>query len=92
LAVTERASTVNGPQLAGLPDGSGFFMSDPVRRTVVYFAPLGRPVGQLGYAELFVNPMGVAASFGENGLVNLLVGDSATCTIALWRLRTQTSP
>ena len=87
VAVTERASTVTGPQLAGLPDGSGFFMSDPVRRTVVYFAPNGQPKGQLGYADRFVNPMGVATTFGEDGVVTLAVGDSATCEVSLWRLQ-----
>lgn len=87
LVVTDRASTVTGPQLAGLPDGSGFFMSDPVRRTVLYFAPSGQPVGQLGYADRFVNPMGVATTYGEDGFVTLAVSDSATCEVSLWRLR-----
>jgi hypothetical protein len=87
LAVTSRASTVTGPQLAGLPDGSGFFMSDPVRRTVLYFTPAGQPVGQLGYADLFANPVGVAAGFAEENFVYLAVGDSASCTVGLWRLR-----
>lgn len=88
-AVSERASTVTGPQLAALPDGSGFFMSDPARRTVLYFVPTGRPAGQLGYSDLFANPMGVAAAFGEEGFVHLVVGDSANCSISLWRLRRQ---
>jgi DNA-binding beta-propeller fold protein YncE len=91
VAVVERASTVSGPQLTSLPDGSGFFMSDPVRRSVLYFAPTGQPLGQLGYSENFVNPTGVAASFGEGGFVNLLVSDSAACTVSLWRLRMQAS-
>jgi DNA-binding beta-propeller fold protein YncE len=87
VTVSERASTVNGPQLAALPDGSGFFMSDPVRRTFLYFAPSGQPMGQLGYSDLFASPMGVAASFGDEGFVNLFVSDSAACTVSLWRLR-----
>jgi hypothetical protein len=87
--VSERTNTLTGPQLAGLPDGSGFFLSDPVRRTVLYLAPSGQPVGQLGYADAFVNPMGVATSFREDGFVNLVVGDSAACTVGLWRLRTE---
>jgi hypothetical protein len=87
IAITERASTVTGPQLAALPDGSGFFMSDPVRRTVLYFAPTGQPVGQLGYTDRFANPVGVAAGFGQEGFVQLVVGDSAACTVSLWRLR-----
>jgi hypothetical protein len=89
IAVSERASTVTGPQLAGLPDGSGFFMSDPVRRTVLYFAPSGQLIAQLGYADRFANPVGVATAFGESGFVHLLVGDSAACTLSLWRLRMQ---
>ena len=89
LAVTDRASTVTGPQLAALPDGSGFFMSDPVRRTVLYFAPSGQPIGQLGYPELFINPTGVAATVGPEGFVHLVVADSAACSVSLWRLRTQ---
>jgi DNA-binding beta-propeller fold protein YncE len=92
LAVSERASTVTGPQLAALPDGSGFFMSDPVRRTVLYFAPSGQPAGQLGYADHFANPVGIAAAAGESGFVHLVVGDSAACTVSMWRLRRQTGP
>jgi DNA-binding beta-propeller fold protein YncE len=87
LAVTERTNTLTGPQLAALPDGSGFFLSDPARRTVLYFTASGRPIAQLGYAESFTNPMGVATNFGEGGLVHLVIGDSAACSIALWRLR-----
>jgi hypothetical protein len=34
-----------------------------------------------------VNPMGVATAFGPDGFVNLVVGDSAACTLSLWRLR-----
>jgi hypothetical protein len=41
----------------------------------------------LGYADTFINPMGVAATYGENGIVNLLVSDSAACSVSLWRLR-----
>jgi hypothetical protein len=87
--VSNRASTVTGPQLATLPDGSGFFMSDPARRTVLYFTPDGQPLGQLGYSDTFANPVGVAAAFDQQGLVNLVVGDSASCTVSLWRLRTR---
>lgn len=89
LAISERASTVIGPQLAALPDGSGFFMSDPARRTVIYFSPLGQPLAQLGYNDLFVNPMGIASAFAEDGIVNLVVSDSAVCSLSLWRLRTR---
>jgi hypothetical protein len=87
VAVSERTNTVTGPQLAGLPDDSGFFLSDPVRRTVLYFAPSGQLLGQLGYADTLINPVGVATTFSEDGSVNLVVGDSAACTIALWRIR-----
>lgn len=87
IAVSERTNTLTGPQMAALPDGSGFFLSDPVRRTVLYLAPSGQPMGQLGYADTFINPMGVAATYGEDGIVNLLVSDSAACSVSLWRLR-----
>jgi DNA-binding beta-propeller fold protein YncE len=86
-AVSERTNTLTGPQLAALPDGSGFFMSDPAQRTVLYLTPNGQPVGQLGYADIFLNPMGVAATFDPDGFINLLVSDSAACTISFWRLR-----
>jgi DNA-binding beta-propeller fold protein YncE len=89
VAVSDRATTLTGPQLAGLPDGSGFFMSDPVRRTVLYFAPTGQIIGELGYTDAFINPMGIATTFGPDGFVNLVVGDSTTCAISLWRLQTQ---
>jgi hypothetical protein len=89
VAISERTNTATGPQMAALPNGSGFFLSDPFRRTVLYLAPSGEPIGQLGYAEEFVNPMGVAASTGANGLVNLVVGDSAACSVSLWRLRAE---
>jgi DNA-binding beta-propeller fold protein YncE len=89
VGITQRASTVNGPQLAALPDGSGFFMSDPVRRTVLYFAPTGQLLAQLGYADHFANPTGVAAAFAPDGFVHLLVGDSVACSVSLWRLRVQ---
>jgi hypothetical protein len=87
VTVSERANTLTGPQLAALPDGSGFFLSDPVRRTVLYLAPTGQPLGQLGYTESFANPMGVATTFSTDGFVNLVVGDSAACSVSLWRLR-----
>lgn len=89
VAISERTNTLTGPQMAGLPDGSGFFLSDPIRRTVIYLAPSGQPLGQLGYADEFINPMGVAASTSANGLVNLVVGDSAACNVSLWRLRAE---
>jgi hypothetical protein len=89
VTVIERSNTLTGPHLAALPDGSGFFLSDPVRRTVLYLLPSGQPVGQLGYADTFVNPTGVAAGIQENGLIDLVVADSAACTVGLWRLRAE---
>ena len=82
VTVSERSNTLTGPHLAALPDGS-------VQRTVLYLAPNGQPRGQLGYADTFVNPTGVAASLHEDGLFNLVVADSATCTVSLWRLRAE---
>ena len=84
LPAIPRTNTLTGPHLAALPDGA-FFLSDPARRSVLYFAPNGRPLAQLGYADAFLNPTGVAAA-GRDGLVYLAVADSALCRITLWRL------
>lgn len=85
LPALPRTNTLTGPQLAALPDGA-FFLSDPARRSVVYFAPNGRPLAQLGYADAFLNPMGVAAVY-RDGFALLAVSDSAACSVSLWRLR-----
>jgi hypothetical protein len=58
-----------------------------VRRTVLYFAPSGQLIGQLGQNDRFLNPVGVAAAFAPDNFVNLVVGDSAACAVSLWRLR-----
>ena len=81
----ERANTLTGPHLAGLPDGS-FFVSDPSRRTVIYVAPTGQPYGQLTAPDALVNPTGVAATL-RDGLVYVAVVDSARCNAGLWRVR-----
>ena len=81
----ERANTLTGPHMAGLPDGS-FFVTDPARRTVLYFAPSGQPYGQLTAAGAFFNPTGVAATL-RDGLVYVAVTDSAQCSVSLWRVR-----
>jgi DNA-binding beta-propeller fold protein YncE len=87
LAVVERANTLTGPQLAALEDGSGLFVSDPIRRTVIFLAPTGEPLGQLAYPDAFANPMGVAAARAEDGLVQLIVTDSAACQVSAWHVR-----
>jgi sugar lactone lactonase YvrE len=81
----ERANTLTGPHLAGLPDGS-FFVSDPSRRTVIYIAPNGQPYGQLTTPDALVSPTGVAATL-RDGLVYVAVVDSATCRAGMWRVR-----
>lgn len=87
LAVVERSNTLTGPQLAALEDGSGFLVSDPFRRTVIFLAPTGEPLAQLAYPDAFANPIGVAAARGDDGLVQLIVTDSATCQVSAWRVR-----
>ena len=81
----ERANTLTGPHLAGLPDGS-FFVSDPSRRTVIYVAPNGQPYGQLTGAAVFDSPTGVAATL-RDGMVYVAVVDSAQCSVSMWRVR-----
>lgn len=87
LAVSARANTVTGPHLAPLPDGRGFFLSDSVQRTVLYLAATGEPLAQLGYSDTLVNPTGVAAYVGVDGLLHLAVADSGTCSVGIWRVR-----
>ncbi len=82
LAVVERANTLNGPQLAALDDGSGLFISDPTRRTVLFFAPNGEPQAQLGYPDAFANPTGGGRRRWRDGLVQLVIRDSAACRVS----------
>jgi len=84
LTVLPRVDTLNGPHLAGLPDGS-FFLSDPARRTVLYYAPTGEPRGQFAISNAFVAPTGIAVAQIDE-FVYLTVADSLACTLSSWRM------
>ena len=83
LTALPRANTLDGPHLAGLPDGS-FFLTDPVSGSVLYHAASGQPLRQLAYAGTFITPTGIAAAELDS-FVYLAVADSAACTVSLWR-------
>ena len=51
-------NTIDGPHLADLPDGS-FFLTNPARHTVLYFAADGEPLREFAYTDTFVTPVGV---------------------------------
>ncbi len=79
-----RSTTVDGPHLAGLPDGS-FFLSDPVRHRIQYHTAGGRPWRQLADPALLHTPVGVDAT-RQGDQVLLAVVDSGACRLTLWRL------
>ncbi|NJN83449.1 MAG: hypothetical protein HC802_14955 [Caldilineaceae bacterium] len=85
LVALPRSTTLDGPQLAGLPDGS-FFVTDPVRQLVQYHSSAGQPLRQWAYAGLFDRPTGIAAKIGNDDMVQIAVTDSAACSVSLWRL------
>lgn len=76
--------TADGPQLAGLADGS-FFLSDPGRRLVAYHLPSGRPVGHFDGGGAFALPAGVAAAQAGNW-VQLAVVDAGACAVSVWEM------
>jgi DNA-binding beta-propeller fold protein YncE len=84
LTALPRTDTLNGPHLASLPDNS-FFLSDPLRKTIGYYAATGQPLGQFAFQGAFTTPTGIAATQLDN-FVYLAVSDSATCTLSLWRI------
>jgi streptogramin lyase len=91
LVAIERSNTIDGPHLAGLPNGS-FFLSDPTRRTVLYLAGTGQPLAELAYTGAFAVPTGVAAgviSGANSEETYLAVSDSGACTVSLWRVRVE---
>ncbi len=90
LTALPRTDTLNGPHLAGLPDSS-FFLSDPVRKTIAYYAKTGQPLGQFAFQNTFMTPTGIAATQLDN-FVYLAVSDSATCTLSLWRMASTELP
>jgi len=83
LTAIPRSNTINGPHLAGLDDGS-FFVTDPAGRSIRYHAASGEPLRQFAYADVFINPTGIAAAETEE-LAYLAVSDSAACTLSVWR-------
>ena len=82
--------TLNGPHLAGLPNGA-FFLSDPARNTILYHAATGQPLGQFAYQNTFTTPTGVAVAQIENE-VYLAVSDSRACTLSFWRIQSTVLP
>jgi hypothetical protein len=90
LTALPRTDTLNGPHLTALPDSS-FFLSDPVRKTIAYYAATGQPLGQFTFQDAFTTPTGVAATQLDN-FVYLAVSDSATCTLSLWRMASTEMP
>jgi len=83
LGATTRATTLDGPRLAGLPDGS-FFLTDPVRRTLFYHLPGGQPVREFADPGALLLPAGVDVAMFD-GQVYLAIADGVSCTLSLWR-------
>lgn len=83
MTAIQPTNTLDGPHLAGLPDGR-FFVSDPGRGLVLLHGANGQPLGQFAAPGVIVTPTGIDVS--SNGdRVNLAVVDSAACTISLWQ-------
>lgn len=82
LTAIQRTNTINGPHLAGLPTGA-LFLSDPVRRSVLYFAATGEPQAMVNLPGL-LEPTGIAVA-PINELLYLAVVDTAGCQLSLWR-------
>ncbi|RIK52342.1 MAG: hypothetical protein DCC57_10015, partial [Chloroflexi bacterium] len=84
LAALPRSNTIDGPHLAGLPDGD-FFLSSPAGRTLLYVAANGQPLAQVAHGGSLAAPTGVAAA-RHAGAVTLAVADSATCQVTIWQV------
>ncbi|RIK35219.1 MAG: hypothetical protein DCC55_30980, partial [Chloroflexi bacterium] len=82
ITAVQPTNTLNGPHLAGLPDGS-FFLSDPGRSLVLYHTPAGQPRGQMVVPGSLLLPTGVAATLLDER-VYLAVVDSGNCTLSWW--------
>lgn len=76
--------SADGPQLAGLLDGS-FFLSDPGRRLVAYHLPSGRPAGHFNGDGAFALPTGVAFALSGNW-ARLAVVDTGACSAGVWEM------
>lgn len=83
LTALPRANTIDGPHLASLP-GGGFFLTDPVMRSIRYHAGTGQPLAEYINADTVQTPVGIAA-YEVNGQFHVVVADSAACTVTLWR-------
>ncbi len=83
MAAVERTSTLDGPQLADLEDGT-FFLSDPARQTIFYHRADGRPMAQFAYAGVLERPTGIDAVVID-GQIHLVVVDTDRCEVSLWK-------
>jgi hypothetical protein len=90
MTAIQPTNTLNGPHLAGLPDGR-FFVSDPGRGLVLLHAATGQPAGQFAAPEVFGAPTGIDVAI-RGDRVYLAVVDGATCTISLWQTLLATLP
>lgn len=79
----EKTNTLNGPHLTALPTGE-LFLSDPVRRMVLYLAATGEPLAQMVVGSMSA-PTGLAATTRDNRLY-LAVADSDNCGLGLWQM------
>ncbi|HRW47877.1 MAG TPA: hypothetical protein P5333_10190, partial [Caldilinea sp.] len=84
LTAIQPTNTIDGPQMAALPDGR-MVVTDPLRRTFTIFTAGGQPVRQFAYTEQLVMPTGIATrKIGE--FVFFAVSDTRSCTVSLWRV------
>lgn len=84
LTAVQPTNTIDGPQMAMLPDGR-MAVTDPLRRTFKVFAASGQPVRQFAYTEQLMMPTGIATrKIGE--FVFFAVSDTRSCTVSLWRV------
>lgn len=84
LTAIQRTDTINGPQLAGLADGS-FFVSDPARGLIAYHAASGQPRGHFAARDSFTWPTGVGVAQQGDQLL-LAVVDTPSCTLSVWEM------
>ncbi len=83
MVAVERTSTLDGPQLADLEDGT-FFLSDPARQTIFYHRADGRPMAQFAYAGVLQRPTGIDAVVIDEQ-IHLVVVDTDQCEVSLWK-------
>lgn len=78
------SNTFDAAHFADLPDGS-FFMTDPMRSTLLYYGADGQPLRQFAFPGIFVTPVGIDAAIID-ARIYFAVSDSAACTVSLWRV------